>query len=298
MRTGGESNLQKDGKKELIIFFVLLIALSAWAYTPLLITHDLRAGTFWLMWSPGLAALATALITRRSFRGFGWLPGSPKWLLAAYLIPILYSLVAYSVIWAIGIGGVPNPAFLENLASKQPAGTSQITVFLTYLFNLMIVNFIPNMIKPLGEEIGWRGFLLPAMAKHMSYAKAALIIGVIWAIWHYPAILFTNYNIGTPGWFAIPCFTLLVIAGSVVAAWLRVRSGSFWPCVIWHSSHNAIIQAVFTPLTIEREYTKFFIDEMGLGLAITLGIAGWLCWKDLCRYELAAGAEAASDSSG
>ena len=39
---------------------------------------------------------------------------------------------------------------------------------------------------PLGEELGWRGFLLPEFQKRFPNLKSAIIIGIVWFIWHIP----------------------------------------------------------------------------------------------------------------
>jgi uncharacterized protein len=266
--------------KEVITFLFLLVAASAYCYTPMIVQHSIRSGngTTWLMWCPGFAGLATCLIFHRNLHGFGWLPGNYKWLLLAYVIPIGYALAAYSVIWLTGLGGFPDQVFLKHLHDRNPQTSLTITVA-EYLLDLMVVSFIPDLAKALGEEIGWRGFLVPKLFKTMSYTRVSIMVGVIWAVWHYPAILCTDYNIGSPAWFAIPCFTILVIEASFIATWLRLRSKSLWPCVIFHASHNDIIQGFLTPMTVDKGYTKFFIDEFGIGLVITASFAAWLCWK-------------------
>lgn len=274
------SKAERGSSRELALFFALLVALSVYAYVPMIRAHSIRAGsgTFLLMWSPGLAALVTSLVWRRSLRGFGWLPGKPRWLLLGWGLPILCALAVYALVWLTGLGGFPNPRFVRSVQKAYPHASDVVSVA-KYLFGLMVVGFVPSMIKPLGEELGWRGFLVPALAKRMSYAKLSLLVGAIWGVWHYPAILLTDYNIGTPAWFAIPCFTAMVVAASFVAAWLRLRSDSVWPSVIWHNSHNAIVQAFFTPITVVGSRTLFFIDEFGIGLVLSIGLAAWVCWR-------------------
>ena len=266
--------------KELVVFLGLFSALSAYAYFPMIRAHSIRAGggTFLLMWSPAIAGIATSLLFRRSLRGFGFGPGNPRWLLLGYGLPIVCAFAVYAVVWLSGLGGFPNPEFLSRVQKSHPQ-LGEVAAVARYLLDLMVVWFVPSLLKPLGEEIGWRGFLVPTLAQRMSYTKVSLIVGGIWAVWHYPAILLTDYNIGTPGWFAIPCFTAMVVAGSFITAWLRLRSESLWPCVIWHNSHNAIIQGFFTPITSDRPYTKFFIDEFGIGLVGTIGLTAFVCWK-------------------
>jgi len=64
----------------------------------------------------------------------------------------------------------------------------------------------------LGEEIGWRGFLVPELYKNNSFLKTAMISGAIWALWHYPIIIFSDYNGGTSVGYSLFCFTLMIIA--------------------------------------------------------------------------------------
>ena len=50
--------------------------------------------------------------------------------------------------------------------------------------------------------------------------------GAIWAAWHAPLIAFADYNAGTATWYALLCFTVMVISLALPLAWLRLRSGS------------------------------------------------------------------------
>src|SRR5919202_1534230 len=90
-----------------------------------------------------------------------------------------------------------------------------------YVFFLVTFGLLQACLPALGEEIGWRGFLVPELAKTTTFSKTALISGVVWAVWHYPEIIFGDYNGGTPIWYSVFCFTLSVIAISFPMAWLR-----------------------------------------------------------------------------
>src|SRR5262249_61665045 len=56
------------------------------------------------------------------------------------------------------------------------------------------------------------------ISKVTSFSGVGLISGLMWALWHYPAILFSDYNAGPPAWYAIVCFTAGVTASSFIAA--------------------------------------------------------------------------------
>ena len=54
---------------------------------------------------------------------------------------------------------------------------------------------IVNIIACLGEEVGWRGFLLPNLLEKFTPIKATLLTGFIWGVWHAPMIAM-GYNYG------------------------------------------------------------------------------------------------------
>ncbi|HSY26752.1 MAG TPA: CPBP family intramembrane glutamic endopeptidase, partial [Burkholderiaceae bacterium] len=83
----------------------------------------------------------------------------------------------------------------------------------------------------------------------------------------------------TPAWYAMSCFTIMVVAQSYIFAWLRLRSQSLWPAAFLHGSHNMFVQLIFTPLTVDTGNTKYVIDEFGAGLAIASTIVAVYFWR-------------------
>ena len=216
---------------------------------------------FFLMWSPGISALVTRLIFQRNLRGEGWGLGSPRWLLLAYVVPIVYAAVAYGVVWMTGLGGVDLSRF------KTGVGT------------FLVLGIAQSILSATGEELGWRGFLVPTLSRMTTFGKTAIISGVIWAGWHFPLIIFADYNAGTATWYALLCFALMVVAIAVVAAWLRLRSGSVWPAAILHASHNLFVQAFFDRVTVDKGTTLWLTTEFGAGLVVTIGITSLVFWR-------------------
>ena len=149
---------------------------------------------------------------------------------------------------------------------------------------------VGSMARALGEEIGWRGFLVPELSKTMGFTSTALISGVVWACWHYPILVWGDYNAGTPSWYGLSCFTVLVVAIGVVFAWMRLKSGSLWTGAILHASHNLYVQAIFTPLTQNRGKTAWFIDEFGAVLPVVAVVFAIYFWRR--RREVESGARA------
>jgi membrane protease YdiL (CAAX protease family) len=138
---------------------------------------------------------------------------------------------------------------------------------------------ISSSASALGEEIGWRGFLVPELAKVTNFTGTALISGLIWSVWHYPVLIFGGYNAGTPAWYALICFTMMVVSISFVFAWMRLKSGSLWTGVFLHASHNLFIQSIFTPLTKNTGKTAYVIDEFGFALPLAAIFFALFFWK-------------------
>jgi CAAX protease family protein len=238
-------------------------------------------GSLVFMWCPALAAIIASVITRRSLKAIGWWPGKPKWLAAGWALPVFYSFVAYGFVWITGLGGFPNPRFLERapMAMNLAPGHSPAYIIIAAFFFISIYLLIPSMISALGEEIGWRGFLVPELNNLVGFRGAAVISGVIWGTWHLPAI-FSGYGAqGTPKAYQMACFSAMVISSAVIMAWLRMRSGSVWPCVIMHASHNAVIQLFFNAITADTGRTAYFIGEFGIALVIPQAALAWYFLK-------------------
>jgi membrane protease YdiL (CAAX protease family) len=251
-------------RNEIVIFLVVTFALSAVPYYLIIAAGSLSAGGGWypiaLMWCPGIAALATSLLCRRNLRGLGWGWGKTRYQVTACLLPIGYGLAAYGAVWLSGLGGLDE-------------------TFTRSWLQWFAFGFALNCFAALGEEIGWRGFLVGRLAGTISFTNLSLLSGGIWALWHMPLILFADYNAGTPGWYSLLCFAIMVIASSFAYAWLRLKSGSLWTAMFLHASHNFWIQGFFDPLTTDRGMTKYFTGEFGAALVVTSVVIGYWFWR-------------------
>jgi membrane protease YdiL (CAAX protease family) len=232
------------------------------------------------MWSPALAAFLTKRLFGERIRDLPWSWGRPKYAWLGYFIPVAYALPVYLIAWLTGLGGFPNAEFVRTTTESfgwrdlPPALALPGFVLLTATAGL-----VGKTSRALGEEIGWRGFLVPELAKVTGFAGVGLISGVMWAAYHFPVLIFADYNAGTPVWFGLTCFTLAVVAESFIFAWLTLRSGSLWPAALLHGSHNLWIQSILTPLTRDTGPTEYIIDEFGLGLVITTVLGAVIAWR-------------------
>lgn len=204
-----------------------------------------------------------------------------------WLLPILYALPAYALVWLTGLGGVPNPTFLERarLTLNMPDASNELLILAAF-FYITLINLIPSMLLSMGEEIGWRGFLVPELTKWLGLRNAAWLSGVIWAVWHLPGILSGEYGTQTtPLAYRLVCFALMVLANGMVMAWLRMKSGSIIPVAIMHATHNGVIQTFLDRLTFDIGQTTYFTGEFGVALLPILLVMAWVAWRQAKKMD-------------
>lgn len=234
-----------------------------------------------LMWAPAVAAVLTVHLMRLDREALGLRWSGARYLLIGYALPLAYGAIAYSLTWILGLGLFAEPAQIEAITRRLGWEISHPAAVVSLYFLLLgTTQIIINVARALGEEIGWRGFLAPLLVERFGFTGGAMGGGVIWAAWHFPLYFFAGYNSGTPWWFSLPCFCVMVIGLSVILTWLRQVSKSVWPCAILHGSHNLFIQAVFTPLTgANGPATDYAIGEFGLAVATIVLLFAFGCWR-------------------
>jgi hypothetical protein len=148
-----------------------------------------------VMWVPGAAAVLTVkLVTREGFGALGLRFGSWRPYAAAGLIVPACFLVIYSLTWLLGLGQADwkLASFLDQIA-KQSAGEmppmpSPFLIWPAIFFATLVVAPFFNGLFGFGEELGWRGFLLPKLMP-LGKPRAYGLLGLIWGLWHLPLVL-------------------------------------------------------------------------------------------------------------
>jgi len=266
------NQMSSDSKRTLAVFFTALVIVSG--FFDFMAVHY-KGGSYNVMWSVTIATLLAFWITRRDLRtlGWGWGPWRYQWM--AFLIPLAYCAIGYALIWAKGWGGFYNPDFAVQLRGKYGLTGWSDSAVLGYVLPLTAFLGMPGSLSSaLGEEIGWRGFLVPELAKSMTFSKVVLISGVIWGAYHLPLILLGTYHNNSSN--ALPfagqlvMFFTVIMSASVIIAYLRLKSGSLWSAAVFHASHNLFVQTIFNPITIQYPNTPKYVDELGLVLPLTM----------------------------
>lgn len=231
-----------------------------------------------MMFTPAIAVLVVTFAMGVPARGqrarfLGLWPLRPAkrvvWLMvAAWLVPPV--LVGLTIVVSAALGFVQLDltfaGFAAELAKALPAGAPVPPVEVVVFAQIAMVPLgaLFNSIFAFGEEIGWRGWLLPAL-RPLGTWPALVLSGAIWGLWHSPIILL-GYNFGRTDITGVLFMVGGCVAWGVLLGWLRLRSASVWPAVIAHGSLNAAAGLI----------VLFAASQPDLALAGPLGVAAWI----------------------
>ena len=247
-------------KKSIQIFFAIVILLSAVVEALIICNGSMQMLYLVLMWLPALAALVTNIvrlresgerITPRKLVAWGnFHKCKVRYILLACLLPLVYLLIPYMIYWAI------HP---ENFAYRGVA----LVLILKDCLPAMVLGIFLSLLSAIGEEIGWRGFMVPALYETLGLDKMLVISSLFWCCWHLPILMFGDYMSGTPAWYKLPAFVLCIFPVGVMAGLLTVRSKSLWPAAFLHAAHNNYDQAVFGIITRGAD-RMYYVSETGI----------------------------------
>jgi len=142
---------------------------------------------------------------------------------------------------------------------------------------MLLLGALENVKYAAGEEIGWRGYMLTRLVA--SGIRAPILIsGLAWGLWHTPLILSGQYASGPHPILSTCLFLVGIVAAGYVFAWLRLSSGSIWPCIWGHGAWNAVVQGAFDRSTAGR---SVWVGESGVltaGMLILFAVVLYKRW--------------------
>ncbi len=236
----------------LSIFFVVLIAGSAYFEHRILalggsIQHHLGliAG---LVWWVTVSSFVARLALREGIRdvSFRWGGAAGTRAIAvAAAMPLFVGFAAYGIAWSTGLARF-NPPILPSAVLGMHFAPAQrgFVRFFQSLGVMLLFGALQDFKYAAGEEIGWRGYMLTRLVDSKIPAPI-LISGLVWGLWHAPLIVSGQYASGPHPFLSVCLFIVGIVAAGYVFAWLRLSSGSIWPCIWGHGAWNAIIQGAF-----------------------------------------------------
>ena len=275
-------------KRQLIWFLSLTFVLSwgicfaltaRWSYGDPQVMFGLIA----VMFMPALCSLLTRLITRegfghmelrmRFFRG-GWIDYAIAWL----GIPLL--IIVGGAFYFLLFSGQfdPSMGLYRQMAGAAAEGMTDGQLMADAFIGLgigMVISPIANALPCLGEELGWRGYLLPKLCELIGEGPAVIATGLIWGVWHAPIIAMGhNYGKDYAGYpvAGIGAMVLFCVLMGAVLGRLSLRAESCWPAVIGHAALNGMAQAAVLFLSADASPTPF-IGPMPMGIVGGAGIA-------------------------
>jgi uncharacterized protein len=270
--------------REVILFALLAYGL-AWAWSgffllpylgdlltqstrPTDLVDRLGAGvTLPTMLTPMIAALIMRLfVSREGLKGSLGLLRSPKYYLAALVIPPVFVTAVVLIVQALGLG-----EFRWSEATWS-------------VYLMLMVIALPITLFTFGEEYGWRGYLLPRLLP-LGEIRASVLIGVIWGVWHLPLLLAGLNYPGGNVWLAIIVFIFVTVALSFTYTWFYVASsGSVLVAAVFHASTNQFSDTFWVPPRLTA-VTPFASSLVGAVLIMALVVVMYGLFKRSVRVE-------------
>ena len=241
---------------------------------------------------PWIAAVVVGRFARRPAvpPSLGFRIGRVKyWIIAPLAMLVLWACVfaiSYAVHPAAYIGGwaelTVNVGKLRNI---PPVGGTSTRLGLAYLLTI-VVGPVLNIPIFLGEEVGWRGFMVPRLVA--LFGRRGLIIGgCIWALWHTPFILIgQNYPdhplLGHLIW--VP----FCIAFGIILQTVYVRSRSIFPTALCHGLTNQFAMLTLSVFAVQSRFIDLLDGPAGVVAVVILTVPAVWCYRRFpLRYDVA-----------
>lgn len=248
------------------------------------------------MLCPLLAVLLVQKVFLRQPTGIGWkVQGKRRYWLAAWFGPAVFTVLAAVLYFAVfphrldlsgswlaaAYGGE-----MDAQTLRRELGVSNLSYMLeTGLFAVTLAPLI-NMFAALGEEAGWRGYMMPRLKEQLGLLNGRLLGGVIWGVWHWPLMLLVGYEYGT-NYLGAPVLGLFVwcivcFALNTLLDWLYEKTGCIWVPSIAHGAFNAVA-ALFVVLTNPADSYYNVLGPAPIGLIGMLPMLAAAVWLTLRR---------------
>lgn len=268
-----------------LIVFALLVLIFLGIFSTLYYFSNNTIYLTILMLTPLVSVIISKIACKKDFKDLYLKPnfkGNKKWYLSAYLLTPVIAFIGALVYFLIFKNDI------DLLGSRYAAdlgvtsANEYISKLLVTLPLAMLVNPIMGIIQCFGEELAWRGYLLPKLNKKFSIQVAVIIDGFIWGLWHSPIIAMGyNYGDGHPilGIFAMIIFCIII---GIIASYLFCKTKSIWCPVLFHAALNGIDRYTPSALFMSKTPNAF----IGPNLVGIIGGIGFVITATILFYKL------------
>ncbi len=188
-------------------------------------------------------AAVVALVRRFVIWRVGW-----QWYLVAFL---LFPVIFLSAVLLNAAISHTRIEFSTVMAYQLFGASADLPILIVPFF---LFDALTN-----GEEMGWRGYILPRLRARHGALVASLILGMVWGFWHLPKFLAAD-STSAFGW-----FVLKTMADSVLYTWLYTNSrGSLLLATLLHASGNTA--GVFLPIATTASATNMSVLIIAIAL--------------------------------
>jgi membrane protease YdiL (CAAX protease family) len=262
----------RQARQGLLVFAGFLIPLSILGYWFYIAMGDALPilPSLPMALAPGLASVFTRLLRHEGFAdvSFRWHGNRMKSaFLLAFGLPLVVGSVAYGFAYLSGLAKFTPPAF--PVAVNSPLGQLAAILAFSGTIGVLLV-----LLSDGGEEIGWRGYMLLRMVQ-ARVPQPIIVSSLIWGAWHLPVVFAGVYAVGPSRILTAAGLMVAALAFGAILGWLRLSTGSIWPCIFAHAAWNSLINGGFTFAT-QNASQNMWIGETGIIVAVTLVIAALL----------------------
>ncbi|MFZ6029003.1 MAG: CPBP family intramembrane glutamic endopeptidase [Chloroflexota bacterium] len=202
---------------------------------------------------------------------------------------LLKHLLQWRVSWRVYLMALftfPAILFLgyQALGIQPGPGENMPELFLTLVIlaplNALVGSILLD-VGPLGEELGWRGFMLPRLLERYGDFSSSVVLGLVWAFWHLPVFLFVEWRGDLPIAIAVGIYPFSTIAIAYAMTKLHHWSrGSVLIAILFHGIVNYAAGYVQeTHLWQIGHFSPLALDLIITGLFVVTAFAFWLLSK-------------------
>ena len=206
------------------------------------------------MFFPMITALVIQAIDKEKFNQTGLVNFKVKrsWLVA-WLLPVVMVFICILINGLMpGVSLQYNseqliaqyhiPENQQDMVREQMGKMPAYLMVISILFSGLIAGVTVNAIAAFGEEYGWRNYLVGAL-REVKFWKAALFIGVVWGIWHFPLILMGHNYPNEPQWGVLLMIVMCILLG-IIELYFVLKAKSMIVAAIMHGTVNALAGTV------------------------------------------------------